>query len=106
MSHPRALLVAALSLALLLLAPLAAAYQNPQYFTPISGRYSGKSSNYGGPYDGMDPNQPSFGLLNGGCGYGVLNDWNAYPQRCGITHSPVSTLPQPLNSLTLKRKKH
>eukprot|EP00891_Asterochloris_glomerata_P004481 jgi/Astpho2/4481/fgenesh1_pg.00067_%23_63_t len=36
------------------------------------------ATNYGGPVDGMQPYDPSFGTLKGSCGYGIM-DKTAYP---------------------------
>jgi len=39
---------------------------------------TGIATNYGGAQDGMDPSSPSFGTLDGSCGYGLLST-TVYP---------------------------
>lgn len=63
-------------------------FMKPQNYHVISKQFRGLATNYGGPYDGMDPSQPSFGLLNGGCGYGNLNNENQYPWRHAFAFDP------------------
>eukprot|EP00891_Asterochloris_glomerata_P001624 jgi/Astpho2/1624/Aster-x1019 len=40
--------------------------------TGLTDFQAGKITFYGGLQDGMNPNQPSFGTLDGSCGYGLL----------------------------------
>eukprot|EP00884_Botryococcus_braunii_P000413 jgi/Botrbrau1/10372/Bobra.146_2s0010.1 len=41
--------------------------------TPLSDWNEGIATNYGGPFDGKNPSDPSWGTLNGACGYGQLD---------------------------------
>lgn len=41
--------------------------------SPLSDWQEGYATNYGGPFDGKNPSDPSWGTLNGACGYGQLD---------------------------------
>ena len=55
---------------------VAMASHSKQHF--FSHRSLVAATNYGGPVDGMQPYDPSFGTLKGSCGYGIM-DKTAYP---------------------------
>lgn len=65
-------------------------FLNAADWTTISGEYLGKSTNYGGAYDGVAAGQASFGLSVGGCGFGDINDATRYPFRHAIAFDPVA----------------
>lgn len=52
----------------------------------------GLMTNYGGPYDGVGAGQGSFGILNGGCGFGDLNSDSTYPYKHAIAFDPASPI--------------
>lgn len=62
---------------LISLSALIAAIGSVTSLTPVGGWNAGQASFYGGQPDGMNPNNPSFGTLEGSCGYGLLskNTW-------------------------------
>lgn len=83
------------NMSLVLIVLLAAASQGLAQ-TALSDWTAGVATNYGGPNDGDDPNSPTFGLLNGACGFGNLGNAAAYPffSAVGIpTNSDIMSFP-------------
>lgn len=74
----------------LMLAVAADPFLRPANFRVISGRFYGKATNYGGPFDGMNPQSASFGLSIGGCGLGNLNNPATYPYRRAAAWDPAA----------------